>query len=57
MANYDENPRGFRAQWAVATPTRKLVPALVILATIAIIVFLIVPLMRSRFEAGQTAVR
>jgi hypothetical protein len=56
MANYDENPRGLRAQWASAPPARKLFTVLVVLATVAIVVFLVVPLIRSIFNAGQTAV-
>lgn len=57
MAKQDENPRGLRSQWAASTPTAKVLTVLVVLATVAIVVFFIFPLIRSIFNAGQGAVR
>jgi hypothetical protein len=57
MAKQDENSRGLRSQWAASTPTAKLLTVLAILATVAIVVFFILPLIRSIFNAGQGAVR
>lgn len=57
MAKQHENPRSLRSQWAASTPTAKLLTVLVILATVAIVVFGIFPLIRSIFNAGRGAVQ
>lgn len=57
MAKCDENPKGLRSQWALATPKAKLLTVVILAATVAIVVFGIVPMVRSIFNAGQNAVR
>jgi hypothetical protein len=57
MVENDARPKGFGAQWAVATPRQKLVSGAMIVLTLAIIVFVIIPLMKSAFVAGQHAVQ